>query len=183
VRRRRYRFWSLAVVGILLLAGVSLGAAVRVGGYCGADLVPLEVELETAPYVQNVTSDAATVMWRTPDDADGVVAFGESPALGQTLASEATTVHAVRLSGLQPDREYFYQVQSGDTLHDIQSFHTAPGPDRTVTAAVVGDTGSGEPPQWAVAEVMRQTGGLDDIGIEATHLPEQLADARFGLRL
>ncbi|HEV2128453.1 MAG TPA: metallophosphoesterase family protein [Thermomicrobiales bacterium] len=140
---------------ILLLTGIAgFGALVEFADYCESDFLPFEESISAEPYVQNVSSNAATVMWRTEERTDGYVVFGTAGEADRTVASDSSTVHAVRLANLRPDTEYVYEVRSGESVYDSATFNTAPGPDGEVTAIVVGDTGSGEPPQYEVAEVM-----------------------------
>ena len=59
------RWFTAGTVGLLLtfvLAGGIVAGLVRLGGYCGADFLPIEVDLAVEPYVQNVTATAATIM-------------------------------------------------------------------------------------------------------------------------
>ena len=59
--------------------------------------------------------ESAEVDWDTSKPADSLVQFGESPLLGRTAyAADLEESHAVTLSGLQPDRIYFYRVVSHD---------------------------------------------------------------------
>ncbi len=151
------RWFTAGTVGLLLtfvLAGGIVGGLVRLGGYCGADFLPIEVDLAVEPYVQNVTATAATIMWRTPLESEGAVSFGKTPDLGRTVVSDDARVHTVRLTDLEPNTRYFYRAEIPGIPGDLETFHTSPGPDGTITAAVVGDSGSGNPAQYQVAEVM-----------------------------
>lgn len=148
---------SLALITLLLafvVAGGTLAVLVQFRGYCPADFLPIGPDVQASPYVQNLTGTAATIMWRTPGETEGIVEFGETSLLGRTAESEPGHLHAVRLTGLEPDTEYMYRVQSAGVEGNIETFHTAPGPDGTVTAVVVGDTGTGESPQERISSVM-----------------------------
>lgn len=156
-RRRRWpTFLLIALVALLLLAGGGYVALVEFRGYCGSDFLPLEDEVTTAPYVQNVTSTSATVMWRTADDVDGTVEFGTSGDLDRTAEGDPADVHTVQLTDLEPGTEYAYRARSGDTTYATERFTTSPGPNGEVTAIVVGDTGTGSTPQQELSDVMRQ---------------------------
>jgi hypothetical protein len=57
----------------------------------------------------------ATVNWLTSEPADALVQFGESTFLGRTAyVSELTEEHQVTLTGLLPNRDYYFQVTSRD---------------------------------------------------------------------
>jgi Subtilase family/Bacterial TSP3 repeat len=57
----------------------------------------------------------ATVRWTTSKPADSLVQYGESVLLGRTAFSgQLVTNHAVRISSLLANHNYFYQVTSRD---------------------------------------------------------------------
>ncbi len=57
----------------------------------------------------------AVVSWKTTKPADSLVQYGESVLLDQTAyAGLLVTNHAVTVSGLLPNRNYYYQVTSRD---------------------------------------------------------------------
>jgi len=59
--------------------------------------------------------EEAVVSWETSEPADALVQFGESAFLGRTAyAAELSDAHELTLTGLQPDRLYYYQVVSRD---------------------------------------------------------------------
>ncbi len=80
----------------------------------------------------------ATVSWATSKPADSLVQYGESVLLGRTAYSGAlVTSHSVLVSGLQANRDYYYQVVSrdaaGNTTVDnntnaFYTFTTRPAP-------------------------------------------------------
>lgn len=158
VRRPGRPSGKALVLGILILivvGGGTVRALVQFVGYCTSDFFPpFDIDVSAAPYIQNVSGTAATVMWRTNDAVDGTVEYGTGDVLGHQAESETAEIHAVRLTGLEPDTVYSYQVQSGGRSYDRSSFRTAPDPDGEVTAIVVGDTGSGDEAQRQIAEVM-----------------------------
>src|SRR5260370_39027319 len=69
----------------------------------------------------------ATVSWDTSEETDALVQFGESEFLGRTAYDPNLNVHHdIVVTGLAPDRAYFYQVVSRDaagntTVDDNQS--------------------------------------------------------------
>lgn len=105
--------------------------------------------LTVKPYVQNVTSASAVLMWRTDAASTGRVRFGQ----GATATEAAPTRHhSVRLTGLQPDAHVPYQVLSGDRVVAAGRFRTPPALAGRARFAFVGDTGSGNANQRAVAK-------------------------------
>lgn len=158
----RRRWWSIALVAVLVLALVAGGGMVALidfRGYCGSDFLPIEDDVTAAPYVQNVSETGATIMWRTASPTDGEVAYGRDGTLDRTVDGDRVELHTVRLTGLDPATAYTYRVDSGDTTYPPASFHTAPGANGDITAIVVGDSGSGSRQQWQVAELMERMDG------------------------
>lgn len=158
---KRRSWWVLSLIAVLLLVVVSGGgmvALVQLRGYCGSDFLPFDDEVTASPYVQDVTSTAATIMWRTASPVDGTVAYGTGGDLDRTATGERAKVNTVRLTDLSPDTAYTYRVTSGETTWPEAEFRTAPGPDGEITMIVVGDTGTGSTQQHQVAEVME---GMD----------------------
>jgi hypothetical protein len=71
------------------------------------------------PLLSNIQAfpdyEQATVTWDTSEEADSLVEFGESTFLGRTGASaELGTSHEILLTGLAPNRLYYYRVISRD---------------------------------------------------------------------
>ena len=70
------------------------------------------------PYLVAPSEDGVTVVWITDTACHSRVDFGPDENLGQSAESSdhgmlrVGRVHAIRLSGLEPDRTYFYQVVS-----------------------------------------------------------------------
>ncbi|MBI3415052.1 MAG: S8 family serine peptidase [Verrucomicrobia bacterium] len=57
----------------------------------------------------------AIITWDSSEAADSLVQFGESKFLGRTAySSDLEDTHSVSLTGLLPDRDYFFQVASRD---------------------------------------------------------------------
>jgi len=57
----------------------------------------------------------ALISWATSENADSLVQFGESPFLNRTAVDEALAIdHELALTGLRPNRTYYYKVVSRD---------------------------------------------------------------------
>jgi hypothetical protein len=72
-----------------------------------------------APVIQNIQVDPSyvdfTISWDTSEETDALVEFGESKFLGRTAhTSDIDTVHEVLVTGLAPDRTYYYRLVSRD---------------------------------------------------------------------
>jgi hypothetical protein len=60
--------------------------------------------------------EQATIAWSTSESTDALVQFGESTFLGRTAyRADLRDNHVLTLSGLLPDRTYYYQVVSRDS--------------------------------------------------------------------
>ena len=73
----------------------------------------------TPASISNLVADPkyqdAVIYWDTSEPTDALVQFGESSFLGRTAyVSDLQTGHAVQLTGLAPDRTYYYKVVSRD---------------------------------------------------------------------
>lgn len=111
-------------------------------------------QLVRGPYLQNVSPDAVTVMWRTALDEDTVVRFGTSPGGLSQSATRSTKEkdHSLRLTGLVPDTRYYYSVGNSAVTwapaksadQEQHTFVTPPlrGARRPFRFWVVGDDGN-----------------------------------------
>jgi hypothetical protein len=73
----------------------------------------------TIPVIANLSASPdyleATISWSTSKPADALVQFGESPLMERTgYSSDLETDHFVSVAGLQPDKDYYFQVTSRD---------------------------------------------------------------------
>ncbi len=119
----------------------------------GADL---PVNLIRAPYLQSMSPTGLVVRWRTDWPTNSVLRFGTNSANLDTLITLAlrTNEHQVILGGLAPDTLYYYDVgTSAQTFGGGPfSFRSAPTNSRAVRVWVVGDAGTGQPPQEEVRD-------------------------------
>ena len=104
--------------------------------------------LKRGPYLQNGSTTAVTVRWRTDVNTETVVHYGTSAGnLSQRIANlTKRTEHEVRITGLQPDTKYFYSVGDADqTLEDGTDcfFITAPTGAKPTRVWLLGDPGTG----------------------------------------
>ena len=132
-------------------------------------LLTAEAVVDTQTFtITGVTSDVsyeeATVSWTTSKPTDALVQFGESKFLGRTAYSqESAKDHQLTLTGLVPDKDYYFQVvsrdEAGNTVTDDRTnklylLHTA-----KPTAAPWSDNlDKGPGKDWSVDE--GQSGGI-----------------------
>ncbi len=148
---------------LVLIGSAGLAACGPVAEPAPPTFPPAAVALTRGPYLQNVTPDAATVVWRTAAPSAGTLAIRAAGALTDTLHAEGGppgTDHLVRVTGLAPDTAYRYTVLAdGGALGPDAGFRTAPAPGATTpfTFAVWGDSGCACAAQAAVAAAIAQS--------------------------
>ena len=112
------------------------------------------------PYLQRGAPDSVVVQWRTDLPTDSRLAYGASPGnLTSTIDNPAlSTDHAVELTGLSPNTEYFYSIGSSttvyagdDTEHHFTTLPTA-GTIQPVRIWAVGDSGTANADAAAVRD-------------------------------
>ena len=100
------------------------------------------------PYLTWPTGDAMSVLFEASFPAAAEVRYRRDDAAPEDALvhrSPRATLHECRLTGLEPDRKYFYSVAlEGDDGERVESpllsFRTAASPDRAFTFCVIGDT-------------------------------------------
>jgi hypothetical protein len=76
------------------------------------DAVPPTI---TIPVTAEPEYEHAVVSWQTSEPCDALVQYGESALLGKTAASRELQIdQEIRLTGLTPDRTYYFRVISRD---------------------------------------------------------------------
>ncbi len=121
----------------------------------------LRANFVRGPYLQNVTSTSAHVVWRTPFPVETRLQYRqEGQPLVEFLDAAPKLFHDVPLTHLQPGTAYSYaalcstgQVVATSPWTVFRTFAES-GP---ITFVVTGDMGGGSPSQYALARVMDQT--------------------------
>ena len=119
---------------------------------------PEELEFVVEPYLQFATQTSITVMWETTRTGNSVVRFGETDAFGSEASSEAAAhIHTIKLSGLKPSMEYFYQAETTDSKGQVvtgpvRSFQTAVEQEEPFAFVIVSDTQSNPKVAKQIAE-------------------------------
>ena len=103
-------------------------------------------EFVVKPYLQYGTLDGMTVCWRSAKKCTGKLLWGEDASCENVIeTTEASEISNARITGLQPETQYFYRVQSQNAkgeeiLSDVATFQTAARPETPFAFAVIGDT-------------------------------------------
>ena len=139
MRTTRFRRFTC----VFLLVATSIGAR--------ADVVT------RGPYLQNVSTTAATLRWRTDVDTGSRVWLGTQPdSLALAVTNTAlVTDHEVRLTGLAPGARYYYAIGSDKGQLSTGSDHyiqTAPSAGEQTRIWVLGDAGTGTSDQLQVRD-------------------------------
>ena len=126
--------------------------------------------LVRGPYLQSGTSSSVIVKWRTDEATDSVVRYGLDPD-SLTLSatnSTSTTEHAVQLTGLSADMQYFYSVGTssvtlagGDSDHFVVTA-PVPGTAKPTRIWVIGDSGKADDNARAVRDAFLNFTGSPD---------------------
>jgi len=117
----------------------------------GSSYVQAQSSLVRGPYLNILTQEGVVVKWRTTVGEKGMIRYGAHPdSLGHMITEgTATTEHEIKISGLQPDTRYYYQIGSGEIFYTPASedfrFKTAPLPDtrKPIRIWAFGDFGDG----------------------------------------
>ncbi|MGA1841149.1 MAG: fibronectin type III domain-containing protein [bacterium] len=80
------------------------------------------------PVISNANDVSFTVTWISPAPATGEVRYGHTPALGNTAydvrgKSTSENIHFVRISNLQPETIYYYDVVTGTAIDNNGGLH------------------------------------------------------------
>ena len=95
------------------------------------------------PYIQSIGQDSVVIAWQTEGESVGEVKYGTSEELNHQVQEEsAQRQHAILLSDLEPDTQYYYQVFSDESFFsEILPFRTSKGNGQSFFKFVVyGDT-------------------------------------------
>ncbi len=139
------------MIWIPVLAAAALAAAAQ----------PADAQTVTrGPYLQQGTSNAMTLRWRTSAATNSRVRYGTAQgSLTQTADDPAsTTEHVVRITGLSAETRYYYSVgTTSATLagNDANHFFVTPpnpGTARPTRIWVIGDAGTANSSQAAVRD-------------------------------
>jgi hypothetical protein len=109
------------------------------------------------PYLQQTRSSSTYVVWQTDRPLAGAVHYGRRRA-GEHVrrAPNRRRLHAVQLRGLSPSTSYRYRVSAGRRTTRAFRFTTAKVGAQPFRFGVIGDYGSGRPPAYRNAALLRR---------------------------
>jgi hypothetical protein len=123
------------------------GGSLALGAFGGAGLLgcqPTRDRLDSAPYLQRVTTTSAVVAAVTGAPDRFVLRWGRGPtSLDQAVEEPAATMfHRLPATGLNPGSEYAYRLERSDGLViGTGTLRTAREPGQAFRFAAVGDSG------------------------------------------
>ena len=95
------------------------------------------------PYLSSVTQTSMVISWQTDIASDSEVDYGLTESHGSIIRDTSkVTIHSLELTGLTPSTTYHYQVKSGETTGEGNTFQTAVTPDEDFVFVAYGDTRS-----------------------------------------
>lgn len=111
--------------------------------------------LSRGPYLQNGSTSAISVRWRTSSNTDSVLRYGTTSGNLNLSVTNATakTEHELRVTGLSANTKYYYSVGNGSTAFASGAdyfFVTSPGATKPTRVWVIGDPGTGSTSQTNV---------------------------------
>lgn len=93
---------------------------------------------ELHPYLQAPTSNSIYVNWKTEDNTESIVEYGDSPEALTSIVNGTTDVfsdtgydanyyyHTVKVEDLTPNTKYYYRIRTGVLTSEVYSFKTMP---------------------------------------------------------
>ena len=141
---------------------------------------PLSAQvIDRYPYIQQPTETSVLIAWNTATSAVGTVSWGSSPlALNNSMSDTAITQkHALTLSGLQPNTQYYYQVVTdGGYSSAVEHFWTAkPIENKAIKFLHYADCGYNNTIQNQIAALMEQE--TVDFAVVAGDVDQGVGDA------
>lgn len=176
-------------LGLLINGDNDVAFAVFNAGAGSSDLVLVPnltlnktKQVSRGPYLQQGSSDAITVRWRTDVSTDSRVLCGESLGSLVLCAQDATLVqdHEIELTSLSADTTYYYAIgDSSEILAGDDADHkfiTAPltGVARSTRIWILGDSGKGDQNALDVRDAY-----FNAVGTDPTHLWLMLGDNAY----
>ena len=138
------------------------------------------------PYLNVGTPNSMVIRWRSKHMGPGKVRIGTEYGKWTQSFSEPEKHHhydhELQISGLNPGTKYFYEIGNRDGFYEGQSqnsyFQTSPDPGSSGPTRiwVIGDFGTGQPEQKAVAE-----GYLQDKGEKHTDVWVWVGDNAYNI--
>ncbi|MEW6201657.1 MAG: metallophosphoesterase family protein [bacterium] len=135
------------IIFILCLAYLTVSA------YSAED-VQKKTVIQKGPYLQNVKTDAITIMWETNAPGASIVEYDEMETYSKIVKDDKeVTIHEVTLTGLEIEKTYYYKVTTGNASARGK-FRTSPRRDTPFKFAVWGDNRTDVLSHTAVAQAI-----------------------------
>ncbi|MDH7569802.1 MAG: metallophosphoesterase [Armatimonadota bacterium] len=129
-----------------------LAALVALAWASSGVLAAAAPRLVRGPWLQQVTETSAVIQWETDQPVRTRLEYAPAPNTASVQEPGPARRHRAKLTYLAPETRYRYRVWAGQTpLTGEVEFVTAKPPGRPFRFAVLGDSGSGEPGQFALA--------------------------------
>ena len=142
MRQKRIRAQRLIAAAIGILAFVASVVSILAAQDSGR-ATSQRSDFRVAPYLQNTSPGAVTIMWETNRATASEVTYrriGKEPERELTVTDDAKVkIHRVRITGLAPDSRYAYGVRSGQEVRG-GDFAAAPAKERPIHFAIFGDS-------------------------------------------
>lgn len=111
--------------------------------------VPLKLAVK--PFLQYGTTSGMTVVWQTSRPTRGRLRWGPTNECNHVIEGDGeATIHTLRIEDLEPETQYFYQVESECVAEvdaedeavrsEVATFQTAARPETPFAFAVISDT-------------------------------------------
>lgn len=112
-------------------------------------------KFDRGPMLQNVTQNAITICWETPEPSAATITLDGRPV---DVPIEAKTRQEVRLDKLEPSRRYAWVVKLADGTEASGTFQTAPRPGEPFEFAAWGDSRTQHAECRKIADAIAATG-------------------------
>lgn len=135
------------------------------------------------PNIQSPDETSVIIAWRTATASNGSVQWGTSAgSLTNTVTETGNNqIHAITISGLQANTQYFYKAVSGTFQSSVEHFYTAKKESqRQFDFLAYGDCGFNNTVQNTIGSLM--AGQTVDMGVVAGDIDQNVGndyDARF----
>lgn len=155
------------LTAIVLAIGLSISISISVSG-CGGvvillnNFLPMVEDRTTGPYLQMDEAGSVIISWFTPDPLVGEIELADvtDPDAPVRLLTEDEAVehHAVRVTDLIAGHQYRYRlVGPAATDTDTHLLAAPKAAGERIVFAVLGDSGTGLPAQYAVTAQIEAT--------------------------
>ncbi len=137
------RNWKEAMKHFALLAFAVFASTAypQVGDNTLVNIAQTNTVIKSEPYLSSVTQTSIIVSWQTDIPSNSEVEYGLTESYGSIISDTSQVmIHSLKLTGLDSSTTYHYQVKSGETTSEDNTFQTAVTPDEDFVFVAYGDT-------------------------------------------